>query len=218
VEVAEISGIILASASPRRQELLSMLGVEFTVLVSTFEEHKEVDQTLSPAELVMATAQGKAEEVFRITAVQAETADDLVLGADTIVVLKGRCLGKPTSQEEARRMLQALSGRWHQVFTGIAIKHRSKSVTACERTKVHFRSLTDREIDAYISTGEPMDKAGAYGIQGIGAIFIDRIEGCFYNVMGLPVPRLALLLQEYGITLPEVKTIVRSSHQGSSCQ
>ncbi|HBL36177.1 MAG TPA: septum formation inhibitor Maf, partial [Firmicutes bacterium] len=103
-------------------------------------------------------------------------------------------------------------GRWHQVFTGIALRHRCKSVTAYERTKVHFRSLTDREIDAYISTGEPMDKAGAYGIQGIGAIFVDRIEGCFYNVMGLPVPRLALLLQEYGITLPEVKTLVRTGH------
>lgn len=189
-----------------------MLGVDFKVLVSTFEEHREVDQPLSPAELVMATAQGKAEEVFRITSAQAETADDLVLGADTIVVLKGVCLGKPAGQEEARRMLQALSGRWHQVFTGIALRHRCKSVTAYERTKVHFRSLTDREIDAYISTGEPMDKAGAYGIQGIGAIFVDRIEGCFYNVMGLPVPRLALLLQEYGITLPEVKTLVRTGH------
>lgn len=189
-----------------------MLGVDFKVLVSTFEEHREVDQPLSPAELVMATAQGKAEEVFRITSAQAETADDLVLGADTIVVLKGVCLGKPADQEEARRMLQALSGRWHQVFTGIALRHRCKSVTAYERTKVHFRSLTDREIDAYISTGEPMDKAGAYGIQGIGAIFVDRIEGCFYNVMGLPVPRLALLLQEYGITLPEVKTLVRTGH------
>ncbi len=189
-----------------------MLGVDFKVLVSTFEEHREVDQPLSPAELVMATAQGKAEEVFRITSAQAETAHDLVLGADTIVALKGVCLGKPADQEEARRMLQALSGRWHQVFTGIALRHRCKSVTAYERTKVHFRSLTDREIDAYISTGEPMDKAGAYGIQGIGAIFVDRIEGCFYNVMGLPVPRLALLLQEYGITLPEVKTLVRTGH------
>lgn len=189
-----------------------MLGLDFTVMVSTFEERECIDPSTAPAELVMATARGKAEEVFRTTSKEPETAEDLVIGADTIVVLRGGVLGKPADQAEARRMLHALSGRWHQVFTGLALLHRRKHVTAYEMTKVHFRVLTDREIDAYVNTGEPMDKAGAYGIQGLGAIFVDRIEGCFFNVMGLPVPRLALLLKEYGIILPEVNTLVRTGH------
>ena len=119
-------------------------------------------------------------------------------------------LGKPADQAEARRMLRALSGRWHQVFTGLALLHPRKAITAYEMTRVHFRPLSDRGDRRLSATGEPMDKAGAYGIQGLGAIFVDRIEGCFYNVMGLPVPRFALLLKEYGITLPEVKTLVRT--------
>ncbi|MBA2133491.1 septum formation inhibitor Maf [Hydrogenispora sp. UU3] len=200
--------IILASASPRRQDLLTMLGLEFKVIASSFEERAKLDPAAPPAEQVVTTARGKAEEVFRLTASVPETADSLVIGADTIVVLDGEVLGKPADQAEARRMLKTLSGRWHQVFTGLALLHREKTLTAYEMTRVHFRPLTDREIDAYLRTGEPMDKAGAYGIQGLGAIFVDRIEGCFYNVMGLPVPRLALLLKEYGINLPEVKTLV----------
>lgn len=187
-----------------------MLGLDFTVMASSFEEREQVDPTATPAEQVMAAARGKAEEVFRLTARAPETADGLVIGADTIVVLEGGILGKPTDQAEAGRMLRALSGRWHQVFTGLALLHRDKAITAYEMTRVHFRPLNDREIDAYLRTGEPMDKAGAYGIQGLGAIFVDRIEGCFYNVMGLPVPRFALLLKEYGITLPEVKPLVRT--------
>ncbi|NLY90148.1 MAG: septum formation inhibitor Maf [Firmicutes bacterium] len=209
--------LILASASPRRQDLLAMLGLDFKVMVSTFEEKERSGLPATPAELVMTTARGKAEEIFRITSRQPETADDIVIAADTIVVLDGRFLGKPGSKEEARQMLLALSGRWHQVFTGLALLHRRKSVAAYEMTRVHFRPLTDEEINAYIDTGEPMDKAGAYGIQGLGAIFIDRIDGCFYNVMGLPVPRLALLLREYGITLPEVKTLGRTGDQKLAC-
>ncbi|NLM38063.1 MAG: septum formation inhibitor Maf [Firmicutes bacterium] len=204
--------LILASASPRRQELLTMLGLDFKVIASSFEERAKLDPATPPDEQVVAAARGKAEEVFRLTARGPETADCLVIGADTIVVLDGEVLGKPADQAEARRMLRALSGRWHQVFTGLVILHREKNRTAFEMTRVHFRPLTDREIDAYVQTGEPMDKAGAYGIQGLGAIFVDRIEGCFYNVMGLPLPRLALLLKEYGINLPEVKTLVGSGH------
>ncbi|NLC54154.1 MAG: septum formation inhibitor Maf [Firmicutes bacterium] len=202
--------IILASASPRRQELLTMLGLDFTVMASSFEEREQVDPATTPAEQVVAAARGKADDIFRLTARAPETADRLVIGADTIVVLDGQILGKPSDQAEARRMLWALSGRWHQVFTGLALLHRVKTITAYEMTRVHFRPLSDQEINAYLCTGEPMDKAGAYGIQGHGAIFVDRIEGCFYNVMGLPVPRLALLLKEYGITLPEVKPLVRT--------
>jgi len=215
--VGLIYRLILASASPRRQELLAMLGLDFKVMVSAFEEKESSGLPTTPAELVMTTAWGKAEEVFRITSGQPETAEDLVIGADTIVVLDGRHLGKPAGREEARRMLHALSGRWHEVFTGLALLHRRKSLTACEMTRVHFRPLTDEEIANYINTGEPLDKAGAYGIQGLGAIFVDRIEGCFYNVMGLPVPRLALLLKEYGITLPEVKTVGRTGDQKLAC-
>ncbi|HEY8392132.1 MAG TPA: Maf family protein [Capillibacterium sp.] len=209
--------LILASASPRRQALLAMLGLEFKVMVSAFEEKTRSGLPTTPAELVMATARGKAEEIFRITSGQPETADALVLAADTIVVLDGRFLGKPADRDEARRMLRTLSGRWHQVFTGLALLHQRKSIVEYEMTRVHFRPLTEEEITAYIDTGEPMDKAGAYGIQGLGAIFVDRIDGCFYNVMGLPVPRLALLLKEYGITLPEVKPLGGTGDQKLAC-
>ena len=194
-----------------------MLGLEFKVMVSAFEEKERSGLPSTPAELVMATARGKAEEIFRITSGQPETADALVLAADTIVVLDGRFLGKPADREEARRMLRALSGRWHQVFTGLALLHPRKSMVVYEMTRVHFRPLTEEEITAYIDTGEPMDKAGAYGIQGLGAIFVDRIDGCFYNVMGLPLPRLALLLKEYGITLPEVKPLGGTGDQKLAC-
>ena len=207
--------MILASASPRRQNLLRMLGLDFKVMVSTFEEKMDLYSS-TPEELVMQMARGKAEEVWKITSARQETSDGLVLGADTIVVMNGEYLGKPDHEEEARKMLTSLAGRWHQVFTGLALVHRKKSVVAYEMTKVHFRTLSTEEIDGYLRTGEPMDKAGAYGIQGVGAVLVDRIEGCFYNVMGLPLARLALLLKDYGFNLPEVKTIARTVNKKPS--
>ncbi|HBG15860.1 MAG TPA: septum formation inhibitor Maf [Firmicutes bacterium] len=210
-----ICQLILASASPRRQNLLRMLGLDFKVMVSTFEEKMDLYSS-TPEELVMQMARGKAEEVWKITSARQETSDGLVLGADTIVVMNGEYLGKPDHEEEARKMLTSLAGRWHQVFTGLALVHRKKSVVAYEMTKVHFRTLSTEEIDGYLRTGEPMDKAGAYGIQGVGAVLVDRIEGCFYNVMGLPLARLALLLKDYGFNLPEVKTIARTVNKKPS--
>ncbi|HBT16580.1 MAG TPA: septum formation protein Maf [Firmicutes bacterium] len=187
----------------------------FKVMVSTFEEKMDLYSS-TPEELVMQMARGKAEEVWKITSARQETSDGLVLGADTIVVMNGEYLGKPDHEEEARKMLTSLAGRWHQVFTGLALVHRKKSVVAYEMTKVHFRTLSTEEIDGYLRTGEPMDKAGAYGIQGVGAVLVDRIEGCFYNVMGLPLARLALLLKDYGFNLPEVKTIARTVNKKPS--
>ena len=184
-------------------------------MVSTFEEKMDLYSS-TPEELVMQMARGKAEEVWKITSARQETSDGLVLGADTIVVMNGEYLGKPDHEEEARKMLTSLAGRWHQVFTGLALVHRKKSVVAYEMTKVHFRTLSTEEIDGYLRTGEPMDKAGAYGIQGVGAVLVDRIEGCFYNVMGLPLARLALLLKDYGFNLPEVKTIARTVNKKPS--
>jgi septum formation protein len=192
-----------------------MLGLDFKVMVSTFEEKMDLYSS-TPEELVMQMARGKAEEVWKITSARQETSDGLVLGADTIVVMNGEYLGKPDHEEEARKMLTSLAGRWHQVFTGLALVHRKKSVVAYEMTKVHFRTLSTEEIDGYLRTGEPMDKAGAYGIQGVGAVLVDRIEGCFYNVMGLPLARLALLLKDYGFNLPEVKTIARTVNKKPS--
>ena len=192
-----------------------MLGLDFQVMVSTFEENTS-RHALSPGELVINLARGKAEDVFKLTSSQVETSDALVLAADTIVVADGEYLGKPCDENEARKMLSFLSGKWHWVYTGVALVHKTKSTFAYEMTKVHFRTLDAEEIDGYIWTGEPMDKAGAYGIQGVGAVLVDRIEGCFYNVMGLPLSRLALLLKDYGFRIPEVKSVVRTIDQKSS--
>lgn len=191
-----------------------MLGLNFEVIVSSFEEEMELEHS-TPDELVMRLAQGKAEAVDR-SLFNRSAPEPLIIGADTIVVMDGEYLGKPADPEEARKMLRKLAGRWHQVFTGIALVHPRKRMVAYEMTRVHFRDLTTEEIDGYVLTGEPMDKAGAYGIQGVGAILVDRIEGCFYNVMGLPLARLALLLKEYGLNLPEVKTDGRTLNQKSS--
>ena len=147
---------------------------------------------LSPAETVTALARYKAEQVF------AECPGDTVIAADTLVFLDGEALGKPRDREDARRMLRALSGRSHEVYTGVAVRSPGGSRVRAERTAVRFRHLTDREIEAYLDTGEPMDKAGAYGAQGRAAVFIQGIEGDFFNVMGLPVCALTVMLRELG--------------------
>ena len=185
--------LILASASPRRAELLRMLGLTFRVVPSGFEERHE-GRTGDPARLVKALALGKAEEVA------AEVGRGLVLGADTVVILAGGILEKPADPAGARAMLQRLSGRWHEVYTGVALleAERKEFRVGHERTRVKFRRLDPEEIEAYIRTGEPLDKAGAYGIQGLGAILVERIEGCYTNVVGLPLTRVALMLREFG--------------------
>ena len=180
--------IILASQSPRRQELLRLMKIPYTVRVA------DIDETMDPDE-------APYHEVARISrrkalAIPCEEGD-LVIAADTIVVCDDRVLGKPHSEEEAKQMLRSLSGRTHQVMTGVTILSRGMLHSHTEVTDVTFRSLSDDQIDAYVATGEPMDKAGAYGIQGGAALFVQGISGDYYNVVGLPVCRLQQMLEQY---------------------
>ena len=179
--------VILASQSPRRKELMGLFHIPFTVRVSQADE--TMDPDLSPAEAVAVVSRRKAEAVTR-------DPEDVVIAADTIVVVDNEILGKPRDEADARRMLQLLSGRDHQVMTGMTLLRGERCIVCTEITDIHFRTLSPREIDAYIRTGEPMDKAGSYGIQGGAALFAERLEGDYYNVMGLPVCRLGQLLRE----------------------
>jgi septum formation protein len=186
--------LILASASPRRRELLALLGLPFEVQPSSFEEPSPETHP-NPAAFAISLALGKAEEVA------ARNPGRLVIGADTLVVLGTQLLAKPSDPEDAARMIRALSGHTHQVITGVALVRRGDAEV--ERsfhaaTDVTFRRLEEREIRTYVATGEPMDKAGAYGIQGHGALLIEGIGGDYPNVVGLPVAPLALALRELG--------------------
>ncbi len=189
--------IILSSASPRRRELLSQIGVGFEVLVSDGEENYT---STDPAEIVKELALAKAENV---AAVVESIENTLLIGADTIVVLDGEILGKPKNEEDAFRMLKHLQGRNHQVYTGTALlahdeKGEKTVISHAEQTEVFVHAMEDAEIRRYIATGEPMDKAGGYGIQGGFAAYIDRIEGDYYNVVGLPVAYLYQQLKMLG--------------------
>ncbi len=183
--------LILASKSPRRKELLGYITENFTVKVSDAEE--KCDPSLSPEEIVIKLAELKGEAVKSICP------RDTVIASDTVVVLGKAILGKPHSPEEAFSMLRSLSGKTHEVFTGVCILHEDKKISFAERTEVNFCELTDEEINDYIATGLPFDKAGAYGIQGKGSVMISSINGDYYNVMGLPVARLNKVLKENGI-------------------
>ena len=187
--------IVLASGSPRRKELLEMLGVRDLVILPAKGEEKAAEG-LGPAELVMALASHKAHEVEAL-----RPAEDVIVAADTIVWHQGRVFGKPHSEAEAAEMLRSLSGDTHEVYTGVSVIRSGKELLAAERSAVRFRALSDREIAAYIATGEPMDKAGAYGIQGKASLFAEGIEGDFFNVMGLPLCRLGLMLKAQGVEL-----------------
>ena len=183
-------GIILASQSPRRRQLLEQMGLRFRILTA------HIDETMDP----LLPPEAEVARVCGEKAMAVETgADDVVIGADTIVVADGRILGKPRSEEEAAAMLRLLSGREHQVLTGLSVRKGTLAKTVVEAAWVRFRELDPREIQAYIASGEPMDKAGAYGVQGLGAVFITGIQGDFYTVMGLPVCRLTGLLRELGV-------------------
>ena len=183
--------MILASQSPRRRELLGQMGFSFTVRPAKGEElpHPE----LTPAQLVEELARQKALEV----SAEAE-ADDVVVAADTVVAIDGKVLGKPHDKVHAAQMLSALSGREHTVYTGVAVKRGETLLVEHEATQVRFRPLTEREIDLYIQTGEPMDKAGRYGIQGYGALLVEGIRGDYFNVVGLPICRLGRMLAQVG--------------------
>ena len=189
-----VTGIILASASPRREQLLRQVGCEFRVLPSSAEENNEAD--LSPAELVQAHARAKARDV----AVHVSP-EDTIIGADTIVVLGGKVYGKPGDEEVACRMLGELSGRTHSVWSGVAVIGAGLCFTDAVETRVTLSRLTSAQIRRYAATGEPLDKAGAYAVQGLGAVFVERIEGCYFNVVGLPLQALSRLLSRAGVEL-----------------
>lgn len=174
--------LILASASPRRKELLSMLKIPFDIVTSEVEE--VMDQFLQPSELVMKLAEEKANDVSK------KFPDAVVIGADTIVTYEDKKLGKPTSNEDAFAMLRMLSGKTHEVYTGVSIVNDGGVSNFYQCTKITFSELTDQEILDYIETNEPMDKAGSYGIQGYGGTFVEKIEGDYYSVVGLPINKL----------------------------
>jgi len=188
-------GIILASGSPRRLELLKKAGIEdFRVIADTSDEI--IIPGLSPEEQVIRLSLQKARNVAKLTG-----KDDTIIAADTLVYLGNEPLGKPESLSDAKMMLKKLSGKMHSVYTGITLLRRDKHISAAEKTDVYFREITDSEIKAYAETGEPMDKAGAYAVQGGAAIFTERIEGDYYNIMGLPLCRLSLMLKDFGVNL-----------------
>lgn len=181
--------LILASSSPRRRELLDLMGLTYTV------ETPDVDESFSgrPSETVMEISRRKA------AAVAARHSDSIIIAADTLVFADG-ALGKPHTPERAKEMLRSLAGNWHHVYTGITvINTRSGRVLRnVDKTRVHLVPMTEQEIDAYVATGEPLDKAGAYGIQGMGGMFVDRIDGSYSNVVGLPMSMLRIMLAQVG--------------------
>ncbi|MDF2892639.1 MAG: maf protein [Clostridia bacterium] len=190
--------IILASNSPRRREILNQLNLKFEVVPSNFEE-KLMD--IEPCVLAEHFAYMKALDVFeRLKGSLSE--DTYVIGSDTIVYCND-IMGKPSSDEDAYHMLKTLSNKEHQVISGLSVIQGSsgKAITMHESTKVWIRELEDREIMNYISSGEPMDKAGAYAIQGIGSLFVEKIQGCYFNVVGLPISKLFTIMKQFGINL-----------------
>lgn len=187
-----VKKLILASSSPRRADLLRQIGLNFEIKICSVDE--TLLPGLSPPEQVEFLAERKAAAVAR------KLKDGIVIGADTVVVWQEQVLGKPLNGEEAFDMLMKLQGRAHEVYTGVALIDASsgKVLVGHERTRVLFRTMEMEETRRYVASGEPVDKAGAYGVQGLAAIFIKRLEGCYTNVVGLPLARLAVMLKEFG--------------------
>jgi septum formation protein len=190
-----ITEIILASASPRREQLLKQIGVSFRVIPSEADETNAA--ALKPGEYVKQCALAKAKSVSAQV-----NPDDIVIGADTVVVLAETMFGKPAGAMDAAQMLQKLSGRTHSVWSGLAVLAPQRNFVIAVETKVTLAELSAQQIERYVASGEPFDKAGAYAIQGLGSVFVKRIDGCFYNVVGLPLQVLSGQLNELGILLP----------------
>lgn len=182
--------LILASSSPRRKEMFNLIGLDFTVMVSDADESTVESD---PKKFVVELAKRKAEAVLK------KRPDACVVGSDTIVLIDGKIIGKPRDKDDAFKILSTLNGRTHTVYTGLAVLTTDTEQLYCDETRVTFAKLSDEEIWHYIGTGEPLDKAGAYGIQGPGAILVERIEGCYFTVIGMPVPVLYKLLKNVGI-------------------
>jgi septum formation protein len=187
----QVKRLILASGSPRRKELLKQANLSFDISTSNIPEH--IEDQLLPHEVVQQLALQKAKAVAPVNS------PDVFLGADTIVAYEGQILGKPTHEGEAKSMLEMLSGKTHEVFTGCAIISRSTEYTFYEETNVTFWELTAEEIDSYVASREGFDKAGGYGIQGLGGVHVKRVEGDYYNVVGLPISRVIRELKKFGI-------------------
>ena len=183
--------VVLASSSPRRRELLTLIGISHEVRPAN------IDETMRPREAPRRHAERLARE--KATAIATRDPDRITIGADTVVVIDRKVLGKPADAADAARMLRMLSGREHTVITAVAVSRGKKLRSAVEEVRVKFRRISGDEIDAYIATGEPMDKAGAYGIQGYGATIVERIEGDYFAVMGLPLVRLVGLMKDVGV-------------------
>ena len=183
--------VVLASSSPRRRELLNLIGIAHEVRPAN------LDESMRPREAPRRHAERLARE--KASALAMRDPDLITIAADTIVVINRKVLGKPVDKEDAARMLAMLSGREHTVITAVAVSRGKKLRSAIEEVKVKFRRLREEEIDAYIATGEPMDKAGAYGIQGYGATIVERVEGDYFAVMGLPLVRLIALMRDVGV-------------------
>jgi septum formation protein len=187
--------ILLASASPRRKEILGLTGLRFVIDPSDYEEN--MDLNLKPHQLARFLSLQKAEATAR------KHRNALIIAADTFIVFQDRLLGKPHTPQESRRMLQLLSGKAHSVITGFTVMDSvtGRKISKSVETKVYFRKMTGQEIRAYVSTGEPLDKAGAYAIQGLGAVFIKKIEGDYFNVVGLPLSSLMEVLKKFGVSV-----------------
>ena len=185
---------ILASASPRRRELLTQVGLEFEVMVSDADEN--IEESLSPDELVKRLSLIKAAAVKEELSAKGADGDSAVIGADTVVFHNGEILGKPKDEEDAFRMLKSLSGDTHSVYTGVTVLLGDETITFANETKVVFDTISDEEIKRYIASKEPMDKAGAYGIQGLGGAFVTSIEGEYANVVGFPIGEFCHILRE----------------------
>lgn len=192
--------VILASQSPRRRELLEQMGLKH-FLIRPAQGAELFDLNLTPDQLVEQLSRQKAAE-----AAACAGPEDLILAADTVVSIDRRVLGKPRDASDAVEMLSALSGREHRVYTGITVRRGTVCITEHETTIVRFRPLSQTEIEAYVATGEPMDKAGAYGIQGLGCLLVEGIMGDYFNVVGLPVCRLSQILSRFGLSLLEQST------------
>ncbi|WP_426448676.1 Maf family protein [Paenibacillus sp. S-38] len=198
--ITDTRTLILASSSPRRQELIGSLGLPYAIRVSDVDESTEPG--LSPAQIVEELSARKAGAVYE-RCKEEGPADGIVIGSDTIVVLDGEVLGKPQDEQDAFRMLSSLQGRRHQVYTGVACFDLATGQRLTEHrvTEVYMNPLTEAQIRRYIASGEPMDKAGSYAIQGLGATMIDRIEGDYFNVVGLPLSLLSALLERLGVAV-----------------
>ncbi|MEE0970609.1 MAG: Maf family protein [Clostridia bacterium] len=194
---------ILASKSPRRKEILETIGLDFEIMTSEADESYE--KGTAPSDIVMTLSARKAAAVKeKLKAEGKDLSDTVIIGADTIVYAAGEVLGKPRSKEDAERMLTMLGGTSHTVISGVTVICGGRSASVFEETVVSFAPMTERDIKWYVESGEPMDKAGAYAVQGIASMWVDKIEGCYFNVVGLPVSALRKLLQRvFGIMLTD---------------